>query len=410
MHKQRCLQLIRGGFAISFILCLVVILLIIGVGLLSFGLHGRRFAVHTTSGMAARSAADAGLASALLEMNKQLELKTWSDSSLPSVTDEPLPNCDSSFSYTVEKHTVDEDNTVYSIESTGQYGLKQKKINCTLELKGLFEYAIFTQGDITLRNGTTVSPYNADADDPPMQIGTNSTEANAISIKTGVTIDGDVVVGVDGNPTVVIDSKLEAVITGQARSMPVPNTIHPITVPQYLLDMPTSGSLTSSATISSSAKYDSIDLIFNSTDDLITIDGPVELYVVGDIRIGNGDEMQIVEAAVNPDASLTLYLGGNLIIDNGGALSKMPMETSKLAIYGLDTCTNIDFKNSNVFYGAIYAPNADINLYNGVQMYGAVVGNSFVQDTNADFHYDMSLREVDTSDIGAHFVLKHWSE
>jgi len=81
-----------------------------------------------------------------------------------------------------------------------------------------------------------------------------------------------------------------------------------------------------------------------------------------------------------------------------------------LKIYGLDTCTNIDFKNSGVFYGAIYAPDADIHLYNGFNVYGAVVGKSFTQDVNANFFYDMLLREIDPTEIGVHMVIKRWSE
>ncbi|MHC4309474.1 MAG: DUF7305 domain-containing protein, partial [Planctomycetota bacterium] len=65
---------------------------------------------------------------------------------------------------------------------------------------------------------------------------------------------------------------------------------------------------------------------------------------------------------------------------------------------------------SGIFYGAIYAPDADIHLYNGFNVYGAVVGKSFTQDVNANFYYDMLLREVDISEIGVHMVIKRWSE
>ena len=81
-----------------------------------------------------------------------------------------------------------------------------------------------------------------------------------------------------------------------------------------------------------------------------------------------------------------------------------------MKIFGLDTCTIVDFKNSGSFYGAIYAPNADVHFYNSVTVYGAVVGKSFTQDVNANFFYDMSLRIVDPLEIGVHLVVKRWSE
>ncbi|MCJ7692887.1 MAG: hypothetical protein MUO22_05675, partial [Sedimentisphaerales bacterium] len=240
-----------------------------------------------------------------------------------------------------------------------------------------------------------------------LQIGTNSTEAGAITAKTGVTIDGDVVVGVGGDTDIVIDSRVEAAITGKSYPSLIKNKTPNIKVPNSLLNMPSSGTITESTTISSSAKYDGINLLGTDPNgtSIITIDGKVEIYVIGDIILGNGDELRIL-----PGASLTIYLGGNLFIDNGGTINNLTMDPKLLKIYGLETCTSIDFKNGGTFYGAIYAPKADILLRNGVQVYGAMVGKSFTQDVDADFYYDMELRVVDASDIGVHLVIKRWSE
>ncbi|MBW8040110.1 MAG: hypothetical protein FVQ85_08940 [Planctomycetes bacterium] len=405
---QKSLQTKRGGFALALVLFAVVLLLVIGVGVLNLGMHGRAFSVRTSSELVARSAADAGLTKALLEMNQQLEAKTWNDNSLPSATDEMLPNCDSSFSYNVVKTTTPDGNDLYTLECTGNSSRFNKTVNCTLELKGIFEYAIFALGDITLKNGTMITAYNQGADDTPMQVGTDSTEDGAITAKLGVTIEGDIVVGVDGDPDTVIDNATEATITGQIYPSLVKNKTPNINVPNSLLNMASSGVITNSITINTMTKYDSVFLTGvgdpNKTD-IITIDGNVKIYVLGDLRLGNNDELKILA-----DASLTIYLGGNLYIDNGGAVNNLTMDPRQLKIYGLDTCTLIDFKNSGTFYGAIYAPNADIRLHNGVTVYGAMVGKSFTQDVNANFYYDMSLREVAASDIGVHMVIKRWSE
>ena len=255
-----------------------------------------------------------------------------------------------------------------------------------------------------MKNGTTVTAYNMDADDPLLQIGTNSIETGAVTTKTGVTIEGDIVVGVDGDPAQVIDSKYEAAVKGSTYSSLVKNKTPKIKVPKSLLEMPSSGSITGTTTISNTAKYDSIDL--TGSGDLINVDGKnVVLYVIGDLRLGNSDVLQL-----QPDAKLTIFLGGNLYIDNGGAINNLTMIPKQLKVYGLDTCINIDFKNSGSFYGAVYAPEADIRLYNGVQIYGSMIGESFIQDVNADFHYDMLLRQVDASEIGVHLVVNRWSE
>jgi len=411
MIRSKLNQTKRGGFALGIVLCVLILLLVIGAGVVRIGMHGRAIAVRDSSQIMARSAADAGLTQALYSMNQMVETKTLNDNSLPSVIDAPLMNSTASYSYTVTKiSTADSNDNIYSIKCTGKYGLARRTVYSTLELKGIFEYAIYTLGNLTLKSGTTISAYNTDADDPPLQIGTNSTAAGAITAKTGVTIDGDIVVGPGGDPEVVINNTTEAAITGQTYPSLTEHKTPNIRVPQVLVDMVSSGIIDTSAAINSSAKYDTINLGGATGSDpnkvdKVTVDGNIKIYVTGDLKLGNGDEVIIL-----PDASLVIFLGGNLFCDNSGAINNLTKDPKKLKIFGLDTCTNIDFKNSGTFYGAIYAPDADIHLYNSFNLYGAVVGKSFLQDMNANFYYDMDLREVDASEMGVHLVVKRWSE
>jgi hypothetical protein len=410
MNRKKRYLTKRNGFALAIVLCVVVLMLIIGAGLLGVGSHSRMMGVRNSSQIAARSAADAGLTKALFTLNKQLEKKTWNENNLPHVTSERIPNTDLSFSYNVVKDTLADGNDLYTLSCAGKSGRFQKRVNCTIELKGIFEYAIYTLGDLNLKSGTTISAYNQDADDPPLQIGTDSTNAGAITAKTGVTIDGDVVVGPGGDPDVVINNTTEASITGQIYPSLVKHKTPDIRVPQYLADMVSSGTIDTSATISSAAKYDSINLggvtgYDPNKVDKVSVNSNVEIYVIGDLKLGNSDEV-----VIQPDASLTIFLGGNLYVDNSGGINNLTKDPKKLKIFGLDTCSNMDFKNSGTFYGAIYAPDADIHLFNSFNLYGAVVGKSFSQDMNANFYYDMNLREVDATMIGVYLVVKRWSE
>ena len=257
-----------------------------------------------------------------------------------------------------------------------------------------------------LKNGTTVDGYNFDTADENLQIGTNSTEAGSIDSKVGVTINGDVAVGFGGDPAVVIDSKDEAVITGDTYALSEPHKLDPITVPQYLVELPALPDPdVGTTTITGSAKYGSFDL---GNGQIIEIDGPTTLYILGDLILDNSAQLQIV--STNPDASLTLYLGGNFECKNGGLINNLAQDAQKLKIYGLDTCQEIDFKTSSTFYGAIYAPNADVTLHNSVAYNGAVATKSFTQMVNADFNYDASLRDASINDEGVRFVVQRWHE
>ncbi len=392
----------RRGSALALVLVAVIILLIIGTGLLGLSLHGRKLAIRTASDIAARCAADAALTKVVFEMNEKLKVKPWDDSTLPQVTNASLANCDATFSYTVTGNIT----SGYTIECIGNSGLAERKINATLQLQGPFEAAIFADATINLKNGATVDWYNYNEDDGKLSIGTNSIVPGSIDLKSGVTVNGDVVVGVDGDPDVVINSTW-ATITGETYDLAVRYELPSITVPEYLQALPSQGTIEDTTIITSSAKYDAIDL---NNGKIITINGLVALYIIGDVIIKNSAELQIVGADTNPDASLTLYLGGDAEVKNSGAINNKARDAQKVKIYGLDGCQSIILKNGSDFYGAIYVPNADVEMMNSADVFGAVVAKSFEQKNSATFNYDASLRDVSINDEAVRFVVKQWRE
>jgi hypothetical protein len=390
------------GSAIVMVMIAVVLLLVVGGGLLSIGLQSQLTAVHTTSEILARCAVDAALVEAVFEMNEKLETVPWDDTLLPGATGKSLPNCDAIYSYIV---TGDIDSD-YFVDAVGVSGGSVRRITARLKLKGPFESAIFADKSIVIGDSALINWYNYGVGEKGLQIGTNSTDAGVIQLGNGVTVNGDIVVGMGGDPDVVIDAAW-ATITGDTYSMTEFYELPSVTVPEELLMLPSEGTITKDATITSSAKYDSINLGNSKT---ITIDWPVSLYVVGDMILKNSAELQVVDAVTNPDAYLTLYLGGEVEVKNSGNINNLSADASSLQLYGLDTCESIVLKNSTDFYGTIYAPNADVEMSNAADLYGAIVADSFWQDNSSEFNYDASLRDVDTTDWGVYFVIENWSE
>jgi hypothetical protein len=206
---------------------------------------------------------------------------------------------------------------------------------------------------------------------------------------------------VGGNPDVVIDD-FGATIAGETHALREVNVLPPITVPQWLQSLPSSGTIQNDSTITNSARYDSIDLKNNKT---LLIDGDVNLYVTGEIILGNSAEVQI-----DNDASLILYLGGNFESKNSSAINNLTQEAKKLQIYCLDSCENMVFKNSSDFYGAIYAPNTEVIMDNSANLYGAIVARTFEQKNSATINYDASLRYANVNDQAVRFVVTNWHE
>jgi hypothetical protein len=390
----------HSGSALILIMFAVMILLTAGVGLLSLGLHSRVFAIQTVSEVAARCAADAGLAKAVFEMNRKLKVKPWDDGSLPQASGQTLPNCDATFTYAVAGDADDG----YAVQCAGRCGRAEKIVNCALELKGLFEYAIFADASIDIYNGGVVDWYNFTDGDGDLSIGTNSILPGAVSLKNGATVNGNVVIGPDGDLEVAVVATW-ATIAGEVYAASEEYPLYPVVVPAYLHQMPSAGTINNNITITESAKYDGINL---SSSRVITIDGAVELYITGDIIIKNSAQLQVV--ATNPDASLSLYVGGDIEVKNAGTINNLSGDAKKLTIYGLNTCQNIILKNVSDFYGTIYAPSAYVEMKNSAAVYGAVVAQDFAQKNSAAFNYDATLRDVDLDDDGVRFAIEQWSE
>jgi len=394
---KKLLQSKRCGSAISLVVVAVMILLVMGVGLLNLGMKGRIYSIRTASDIAARCAADAGLTMALYEMNEKLKVKPWNDSSLPEATNQSLPYCDAAFSYTVTGNSSDG----YTIESTGTSANAERKVVCILKPQGPFEFAVFAKDGAELKNSALVDWFNFSADDENLKVGTNSVASGAFTFKNSSTINGDVVVGVGGDPDVVIDD-FGATITGETRALRETNVLPPIEVPQWLDSLPSGGTIQNDTTLINSAKYSDVNLKNSKT---LLIDEDVTLYVTGEIILGNSAEIQI-----DNDASLILYLGGDFEGKNSSTINNLTQNTKKLQIYCLDSCENMLFKNSTDFYGVIYAPNAEVIMDNSANLYGAIVAKGFEQRNSGTFNYDASLRDAGVNDEAVRFVVTNWQE
>jgi hypothetical protein len=391
-----------SGAAVPLVLVAVVVLVVMGTAMLGVAMHTRLMSSRSASDLVARSAADAGLVKVLYEMNERLKVGSWDNSFLPAVTGVQLENCDATYDYTVTGNPT----TGFTVEAVGRAGRSVKRTSCTLDLAGPFDAAIFAKQNLILNNSAAVDWYNNDGDDYSFQVGTNSTLDNAISLKSGITINGDVVVGPGANPDTVINGKSTANITGSTYALTTPCPFSPVIVPPDLQFLPSSGVITDTGTITSSAKYSEIDLRNNNT---ITISGSVDLYITGNITLGNSSQL-LVDNSTNPNASLTLYVGGYFEGKNNSDINNLTADSTKLKIYGLDTCSNIDIKNNSSFYGAIYAPEADVVFHNAVDIYGAVAAENIEQKNSANFNYDASLRDISMSDTSVRFVIDGWSE
>lgn len=389
------------GSALTLMLFAAVLLTLTGMALLNLGFQSRISAIRTAQGIQARWSADAGLVKAVVEMNNKLTAKTWSDISMPAVTKEVLFESDQNFSYQVDK----DGSGNYTVTSTGIVGPATKRVYATMGFKGLFDGAILVKDRISLMPNTLIAGYNSgDPTDTDfdLTIGTTSTVADSIPIGPGTVIEGDVFVGVGGDPSTVIGAG--GTINGQKYTL-LEEPDFPVITPPPLPDTGTALSATGSTITvdpTGSGIYTGISL---SSGVLEIQGGDVELYITGNIDMGNGCEL-----IVRPGSSLTLYINGDINADNSAGFNNQAGNVKDFQLFATGTEQVFNLKAMSSIFGTVYAPDVEITLYPKAEMRGAIVGKSVTFKSGSTFYYDEALRDVSIDDVGARFIVKRWRE
>jgi Tfp pilus assembly protein PilX len=410
MSIKKTMQSKRCGAALVLVTIAAVLLTLVGVGLLQVGLCNRLFAIASVHKIKACSAADAGLTMAIYEMNEKLKYQVWNDSTLPEATNLSLPCCDGVCSYAVTGDL----GGGYSITSIGETSRAQKTVKTTIELKGLFDNAILTKANLTLKSGTTIDAYNSQ--DPldtstDADIATQSTSDSSITLNTGVVVKGDVRVGLGGDPDTAIKD-LGATIEGSKYGATNKDPLPQKTAPTDLFYMGTSiDAKGSTVTIgpADSGTYTGINLKSTGVPGVVEISGgAVDLHITGDIEVG-----QSCEIVVKEGSSLNLYVDGNIHCrESSGINVENPANEAKtLQLYATGEGTQyFDIKAKSEWVGVVYAPNADVDLYANGDVYGSVVASNFEFKAGGNYHYDKALKNVSVDDFGVRFVIKRWKE
>jgi len=421
MNKSRKRWILRkkSGSILVLVLLVVLVSLITGTGLLALGTQSRVSAINQVQDMMSRSAADAGLERAVQEINNAVFAKTWSDSVLPTVSDAALPHSDSVYSVTTQCNATGyiTDTIDYRLTSIGTNRNRVRTINATLRLAGLFENAIQCRDGIILKSGTVIGTIDSDISldpddcDDKAIIGTNSIEPDKVILNNGVVVEGDVVVGVGGDTNTVIK---DLGATVDQRYTLTAEAEFPEVLPPSLIGPDTSiliNTVGDEKTIGpggdfpATGRFSGIKLKNSS---ILRVIGDCTLYITGDVDMGQDSEIIIDNSA---NAKLTIYLDGDWVSDNNSGVNNETLDPSTFELYGTGPLgQTLDIKAKGEFYGVVYAPNADLTIFAGGDVYGSFVTNNFELKSSGNFLYDVSLRTISVLDEGARFVIDRWNE
>lgn len=388
----------RKGAVLALVIIAVLILSISSMAMLSLSQAAQVRAANNTSTMTARCAADAGIEKMVYLMNQSLKAGTFNSSQLPVITNEPMINANASYTVNFSGNLA----TGYQITSIGTSGGASRTVRTTVTLQSAFaDFAMFGKSSLDFKNKATVYGYNSsdalDTDTRPA-IGTASVANGSISCGNLTVINGDAYLFPGAVPNNVI--KGISSIEGEIFTLPAPITFPTIKIPTF---SGSKGALSGSTLTINSA--DSGNYTTISASNKLTVNGACSIVVSGDISLGNSATIEI-----SNNSSLNIYLSGKFDGKNSAGVVNKTNIPANFKLYGVGQNQSITLKNSSTLYGAIYAPNADIQIDNGASVYGAVIGNKIELKNSGSMYCDKALKKAQPTDSDAYFAASSWEE
>jgi hypothetical protein len=173
-----------------------------------------------------------------------------------------------------------------------------------------------------------------------------------------------------------------------------------VAFPDVTLPATTWTALANNTSITNSGAY-----TMNEINNDMTISGSnVVLYVPNGITF-NGNK----GLTIKTNASATLYVGTCIKDGGNGFINNETQHATQLTIYGLPSLTQIKLNGNGAFWGAIYAPAAQVEFRGGGSsggFYGALVAYNIVMTGNSTFSYDEALGLFSSNG----FIVTSWQE
>ena len=289
-----------------------------------------------------------------------------------------------------------------------------RSVQVTLATPPLFGYGAFAQGAVNLDNNVEIDSYNSTLNGGVYDltnnraltgdVGTNGTTAGIIHLDNNAKIYGAGSTAAGG--TVTLDNGA-SVSGGTSATNSV--TLSPVDVPDDLESLtggtPYATAKNGSATLpQGNYKYTSLTLTQGST---LTVTGNVNVYLTSSPALTTGNNAIL---AIDNGASITIYTDGTVTFDNNSVINNNSLDPSKFIIYSAYTGNDgVHFSNNGSVYGAIYAPQTDVDVENNGAFFGAVVGETIDFANNVKLHYDENLNNL-ANPFSTSVTLSSWQE
>lgn len=428
------------GSAVITVLVLAAVTAVIAASFLSRSVQESRMATRSFFQSVALSLAEAGVEEGLLAANSASVTTAGGWTLVPGTTTHYMKSITSGFNFqqatgAIHIRVENPSSLTPVIIAAGVITLpnqpsiaKQIRIGCTK--RRLWSNGIVAEGKLTFSGNTVIDAYRSSVG--PHNSATNRTDQATVA--TASTALDPIVVGSNtsiygyvatagGSPVVGPNGRIYGATTPSGTLVDLSRIRYDFTTNLPDVANPTSAAIALPAVSNSltlprtgdapgaDGRYrystPSVSLAGGS---MLTVLGPVDLVVTGNISVSGNASMNIGgTGAVDPSLNLyspgTLELGGNGVVN---ATSK-PENT---AIWGTaisPATQTITIAGNGSYIGTIYAPNSILNLAGNGATSGAVIAQTVTISGNGHFHYDVDLGGLDVS-ADTSFKVNGWSE
>lgn len=283
------------------------------------------------------------------------------------------------------------DGTYYQFQVTGYgYNNAAKTIEVRFKRKPAFDFGLFADGVVDLKASGQVYSYNSNVTPNPTT--TDSLHNGDVGSNTeivgynGTLVDGDAGLGASaGGTTATLNIKSGTVITGTSGTEVGRVDPDPLgAVGGELSAKFTTYSATNDNTLTGTTGVSGT--VINGGATLVGKPGGANYYI-SSLTLGNRDTLT-VDTTNGP---VNIYMTGELEAKNG-SLINVTGSTLDFSIFSNST-DKIVFKHGSAFKGVVYAPYAPIEMKNSADTYGLIWGGSIDIKNSGQFYFDEALND-----------------
>ncbi len=384
----------QGEKGSAFIVALVAVIALSGssAALLSITLYRNREATMSHNKLVVLYIAEAGISASIAEIGADEGRGIDYDSDGLGDVSDNFADGDYSVS------AVDDGNDTWTLTSVGNYKDETRRIEVVIAFQtdSPFTKAAFGGTSLDVSGVTLLDSYNSGAGSYESQAtnvdpNTGTTYANGdgsvgsngdITVSGSAEVYGDATPGPDGSTTISNNGYVSGSTAPASATIPLdPYTYTPVGSSLGLLN---------STTFLSSGTYRYSEINMAASEILTLGENPgdeVTIYIDGKINMTGSAEIRIpagVKAVMHHGSGLVTF-GGNGVVN----VDKTPAQF----LFYSATTDKVKFSGSSAFHGAVYAPNALIQL-SSADFFGSAVGESVTTTGSVNLHYDEALRFV----------------